>query len=189
MSATSSPSNPHFSVVTAPGTPGLLVRTPVLRPSDGAADEARNTGGGHPHRSQQEGIENEQVSKIPPATANKSRTSNDFVIFETSTGKKVNIRGSDKMCRFLTGIPEASRTRADPAIKFPLRLMYVIECGDYNDYITWAPDNISFLITDEEQFEKVVLPEIFKDSKFESFLRKVRVGIFLLILGTTRMNE
>jgi hypothetical protein len=67
--------------------------------------------------------------------------------------------------------------------------MYVIECGDYNDYITWAPDNISFLITDEEQFEKVVLPEIFKDSKFESFLRKVRVGIFLLILGTTRMNE
>lgn len=130
MSATSSPSNPHFSVVTAPGTPGLLVRTPVLRPSDGAADEARNTGGGHPHRSQQEGIENEQVSKIPPATANKSRTSNDFVIFETSTGKKVNIRGSDKMCRFLTGIPEASRTRADPAIKFPLRVSQQEKIGN-----------------------------------------------------------
>ena len=54
------------------------------------------------------------------------------------------------------------------------QLLYVLECGEYDDIITWAPNGLSFVITDTKQFEDMVLPEVFKEAKFASFQRKVR---------------
>jgi hypothetical protein len=40
--------------------------------------------------------------------------------------------------------------------------------------VTWSADGKSFIFIDRKGFESTVLPIAFKDSKFESFLRKVR---------------
>ena len=40
--------------------------------------------------------------------------------------------------------------------------------------VTWSADGKSFIFLDRKGFESTVLPIAFKDSKFESFLRKVR---------------
>jgi hypothetical protein len=51
--------------------------------------------------------------------------------------------------------------------------MYTLECGDYNDILSWNSNGSSFKIEDRDLFEMKVLPEIFKDAKFSSFRRKV----------------
>jgi len=51
--------------------------------------------------------------------------------------------------------------------------MYVLQCGDYNDIITWTPSGLAFVILNPVAFEKIVLPQIFKEAKFSSFQRKV----------------
>ncbi len=58
-----------------------------------------------------------------------------------------------------------------------LQLMYVLECGEYDDAITWDPTGLSFIIINPKAFEKRVLPEIFKEAKFASFQRKVRSNL------------
>ena len=40
--------------------------------------------------------------------------------------------------------------------------------------VTWSTDGKYFIFIDRKGFESTVLPIAFKDSKFESFLRKVR---------------
>ena len=52
--------------------------------------------------------------------------------------------------------------------------MYALECGAYDDAITWTPDGMSFIIIDPNIFKEKVLPDIFKEAKFVSFQRKVR---------------
>jgi hypothetical protein len=53
--------------------------------------------------------------------------------------------------------------------------MYVLEdeAKQYEHIISWSKDGLSFIIHDTSQLEKEVLPNIFKDAKFSSFLRKV----------------
>ena len=51
--------------------------------------------------------------------------------------------------------------------------MYALECGSYDDIMDWAPSGMAFVIMDPVIFEKKVLPELFKESKFASFDRKV----------------
>ena len=51
--------------------------------------------------------------------------------------------------------------------------MYVLECGSYDDIMSWAPSGLAFVIMDPVSFEKKVLPELFKEAKFASFDRKV----------------
>lgn len=53
------------------------------------------------------------------------------------------------------------------------QLMYAIECGDYRDIIDWSPSGLAFIIINPKKFENTVLPDIFKDAKFNSFDRKV----------------
>ena len=55
--------------------------------------------------------------------------------------------------------------------------MYALECGCYEDIISWSPSGLAFVIMDPKRFEKEVLPELFKEAKFSSFDRKVRQQI------------
>jgi hypothetical protein len=52
-------------------------------------------------------------------------------------------------------------------------MMYALECGDYNDILSWNVDGDSFNIHNAKLFEEQVLPELFKEAKFASFRRKV----------------
>lgn len=59
-------------------------------------------------------------------------------------------------------------------VLFLPQLMYVLEeCSQFGHIVSWSDDGLSFIIHDAEQFEQIVLPHIFKDAMFNSFLRKV----------------
>lgn len=51
--------------------------------------------------------------------------------------------------------------------------MVILNTPDHKQIVSWSPDGKSFLFHDRKAFETVVLPGTFKDSKFDSFLRKV----------------
>lgn len=53
--------------------------------------------------------------------------------------------------------------------------MYILdECPEFHDILSWTQDGLAFIIYDAISFEEKVLPAIFKEAKFSSFLRKVR---------------
>ena len=52
--------------------------------------------------------------------------------------------------------------------------MYILEeCPQFGHIVSWTEDGLSFIIHDADKFEETVLPHIFKDAMFNSFLRKV----------------
>jgi hypothetical protein len=51
--------------------------------------------------------------------------------------------------------------------------MYALECGEFEDVLSWSMNGSSFAIKDKAAFEEKVLPALFKPSKFESFIRKL----------------
>jgi hypothetical protein len=60
------------------------------------------------------------------------------------------------------------------AIKFPMKLMYTLECGDYDHLVEWAFNGRSFVVKNTDEFSVTVLPALFKEAKFDSFARKMR---------------
>ena len=54
-----------------------------------------------------------------------------------------------------------------------LKLMYILECGKYTDAIQWAQEGSSFTVINRDNFERSVLPDLFKDTLFDSFQRKL----------------
>lgn len=52
--------------------------------------------------------------------------------------------------------------------------MYVLQCGDFSDIISWTDNGLAFKVESALKLEDTVLPAIFKDAKFSSFRRKVR---------------
>ncbi len=62
--------------------------------------------------------------------------------------------------------------------------MYLLdECQEFQNIIAWAEDGHSFIVHDPNEFEEKVLPKIFKEARFSSFLRKVRILICLRSLS------
>ncbi len=51
--------------------------------------------------------------------------------------------------------------------------MYALDCGDYTDILSWSENGDFFTIYDRGALEQRVLPEIFKQAKCSSFLRKL----------------
>lgn len=86
----------------------------------------------------------------------------------------MDMEPSERMHIYLTGKRSTETSRKDRALKFPIKLMYAIECGDYRDIIDWSPSGLAFIIINPKKFEKTVLPDIFKDAKFNSFDRKIK---------------
>lgn len=60
-------------------------------------------------------------------------------------------------------------------IKFPVKLMQVLDNEAYHQIISWTPDGLAFAILKPVVLEKQVLPAAFDTgtSKFKSFLRKL----------------
>ena len=53
--------------------------------------------------------------------------------------------------------------------------MYVLECGHYDDIVQWCAHGRTFIVLNPKDFEKKVLPEIFREAKYTSFGKKVSI--------------
>lgn len=92
----------------------------------------------------------------------------------------------EKMVMFLTGKPSSERSRYAKAFKFPTKLFYVLECGDFNDVISWTSDGNSFTVHDSEAFTAKVPPSVLREAKFSSFHRKLNRWNFVKVPGESR---
>lgn len=55
--------------------------------------------------------------------------------------------------------------------------MFILdECKEFEHIVSWSDDGMAFILHDAVAFEDQVLPEIFKEARFSSFLRKVSIG-------------
>ncbi|GFH44648.1 hypothetical protein CTEN210_01122 [Chaetoceros tenuissimus] len=83
----------------------------------------------------------------------------------------------DTMITFLTGRTKSERSSKERAIIFPVKLMYVLQCGKYSHIVNWQVDSDHdehhFIVQDIDEFTKHVLPSFFKVAKYESFQRKL----------------
>ena len=52
--------------------------------------------------------------------------------------------------------------------------MYILGCGDYDEIIAWSLNGESVIVRNTQGFAESVLPIFFKQSKFDSFTRKMR---------------
>jgi len=90
----------------------------------------------------------------------------------------------EKMVVFLTGRSPKKRSRYAKAIKFPSKLFYIVESGEYNDIVSWTRNGTAFTVFDLPAFTKRVLSIFFGGSKFTSFHRKLNRWSFVKVSGT-----
>jgi len=58
-------------------------------------------------------------------------------------------------------------------VVFPFKLMEVLSNDNHSDVISWVEHGESFMIHDRKKFVTSVMPNYFKQTKFESFMRKL----------------
>lgn len=61
-----------------------------------------------------------------------------------------------------------------PTMSFGDKLDAVLAVNDYSSIVSWLPSGKSFAIMDKEKFIREVLPRFFKETKFESFHRRLK---------------
>lgn len=66
-----------------------------------------------------------------------------------------------------------SKYNAQVAHKFPQKLFYIVDSGQYSHLIQWNDDGDAFQIKNVDAFVKGVLLQLFRQTKFESFHRKL----------------
>ena len=58
---------------------------------------------------------------------------------------------------------------------FLLKLVNMLQAEKFHDLVSWNESGTSFIIKDQENFSKVVLPQYFKHNKFPSFVRQLNL--------------
>jgi len=72
----------------------------------------------------------------------------------------------------------------EKVVKFPLKLMYLLDSNEYKDVISWTSDGKAFIVKDRTQLVETVLPLHFKVLKYNSFVRKLyRWGFYKILRG------
>eukprot|EP00977_Amphora_coffeiformis_P018682 scaffold6647_cov166-Amphora_coffeaeformis.AAC.9 len=80
---------------------------------------------------------------------------------------------------------DGKKTRKKKAKTFPEKLMQAITSHGEEDAVAWLPDGKSFVIVNDDLFVEQVLNNVFKESKYTSFVRKLhRWGFVRLTSGT-----
>jgi len=64
---------------------------------------------------------------------------------------------------------------------FPIQLHQILSNDAYSDIITWLPNGKSFIVLDKKKFVDVVSKKYFKETKYESFTRKLNRWNFIRI--------
>jgi HSF-type DNA-binding len=81
-----------------------------------------------------------------------------------------------------------SKGARDAKYKFPYKLHQLISNPEYHEYITWLPHGRAWKILKRKQFERVAIPRHFKHGKLSSFMRQVRLEIFISFWIETNVN-
>lgn len=146
------------------------------------------------HKSRKSSLSNDSLTQQELSSTVSSRQNNKAITTTTHTTTMDNEEGSsstcaavddptEKMIVFLTGKPSSERSRYDKAFKFPVKLFYVLECGEYEHVLSWLPDGRAFRVFKPDEFASKVLPGIFRQAKFSSFHRKLNRWNFVKVPG------
>ena len=74
-----------------------------------------------------------------------------------------------------TNTKSRNNTNAAPIPLFLLKLVDLLENSDYNQYVQWSESGKSFIVLNQAEFSKYVLPKYFKHDKFTSFVRQLNL--------------
>jgi len=66
-------------------------------------------------------------------------------------------------------------------VPFPHQLHDILSNESYSDIITWLPHGKAFVVLDKKKFTEIVSPNYFKETKYESFTRKLNRWNFVRI--------
>mmetsp|Transcript_835 Transcript_835/g.1444 ORF Transcript_835/g.1444 Transcript_835/m.1444 type:complete len:432 (-) Transcript_835:55-1350(-) len=157
-----------------------------------SADTEGSENGSHSSDSESDQSEQEQktMTSVPSETpedvsfTHHQDTSSNRQKLPSSNDNEIDVQ--EKMVLFLTGKPSSARSRYAKAFKFPSKLFYVLECGDYNDVISWTPDGNSFTVYDPDAFTAKVPAAVLREAKFSSFHRKLNRWNFVKVPGESR---
>lgn len=69
---------------------------------------------------------------------------------------------------------------------FLLKLVSMLNDSDNHEFVDWTPSGTSFIVKDQVQFSKIVLPKYFKHNKFASFVRQLNMYGFRKITALTQ---
>ena len=140
---------------TATGLDLLFAASQLTSPS--------SSGGGHTHHRQPEPVNHGQyLYAQPPQRGMIGATSNHADMAAPS-------RSSDAGGGYMYSQavePNTSKT-------FVQVLMDILNDWRNESIICWTPDGQSFLIADQKRFEREILPQVFRGSLFNSFVRKL----------------
>jgi len=75
---------------------------------------------------------------------------------------------------------KSSKKKASNA-PFPQQLFCILSKEAYADIISWLPHGKAFIVHDKKRFVEVVSPNYFKETRFESFTRKLNRWCFVRI--------
>jgi hypothetical protein len=80
----------------------------------------------------------------------------------------------DSKARSNKATAENEKGKRDPSQSFPSRLHRILSTPEYQEYVTWFPNGRAWKILDKYQFEKRVIPQHFRHTRYASFMRQVR---------------
>lgn len=113
----------------------------------------------------------------------------------TSSSRNQNADGSDTSTDgddHLTTIPKEISTDSSPSkkildkrtLRFPVKLMNILSCGEFDDIIEWTPDGLSFVVNKPKALVEKVFPLYFKKEavQYSSFTRKLHRWGFIKIM-------
>jgi len=74
-----------------------------------------------------------------------------------------------------------SNKKASNNLPFPQQLFDILSKEEYKDIVSWLPHGRAFMVYDKKKFVEVVSPHYFRETKFESFTRKLNRWGFVRI--------
>ncbi|KOS22073.1 Heat shock factor protein [Escovopsis weberi] len=80
-------------------------------------------------------------------------------------------------------VKKEAQAKRKPIAPFVQKLSSFLEEGKNEDLIRWSSDGKSFIVVDEDEFAKKLIPELFKHNNYASFVRQLNMYGFHKCVG------
>lgn len=159
----------------------------------GGEDKVVNTTSSHLQKRNHKTPVNKDIERRKSLSANVLESQNASIVTDMDSdngdyGRDTSYQTNDKTTEN-TNLPSlitlGNSIKHSQPDKFLSMLMDVLSSTSMESVITWLPEGNAFIVLNEEEFAKYVLPSFFEIIKFEYFVKKLyRWGFKQLNLGS-----